>query len=716
MAVFHFRHIRLLNFRRERLRRIIRAHITRRIIFQFESRGYFRSYKKTIIWKQGLLVAGCNDIAFLKGQGSEDWIDTVLAADRILAGEIELHFQEEIPWTKGPALDGQWHEWPSIYWADINLFESGLDAKVTWELNRCQHLVILARAYRLTGNEPYAQEFVRQVESWIRSNPYERGINWRSVLDVGFRVLSWAYAADLCQGATALTNDFISQLSRSLWQHGEHLEMYLERHPQPDTHLLCEALALSVLGIGFWNTRRGEHWRIIGIEVFSKGLEVQFTQEGLYYERNLQYHAYALEFYLQMTALVRHYHLDLPARWDQCLTRMLETTAALADKDGQLPQIGDDDGGRPSALDNRINGRDVRPLFALGAALYCRPDLEILSKGYCEEAFWLLGKEGVKHYPKVPDIMPSEKSVFLPDSGYSVQRSGDRSLWMRCGSLGMGKYAGHGHADLLHLVVQTEQGCSLIDSGTFTYNGDEKWREYFRSTRAHNTIVVDSHSQSFSDQSFAWEHVPKCTNLIWHSDPVLDWVSASYVLPSGISHKRGVLFIKPFCWLIFDELTGTGTHTADLWYHFSQCLGEQAFTQKGCVQLPDMLIYFLQTPNSIRHVYGLSDPIQGWISPGYGLRKPASAVCCRQEKEFPVRFLTLLWAHLPDLPILKTVEPENQSNDAMNPLSWHIQSNDVEIYLDWTSGSKGKPGDPETKFGIKLRLVGSNGVSLDIDQ
>ena len=30
------------------------------------------------------------------------------------------------------------------------------DAKITWELNRHQHLVTLAKAYRLTGDERYA--------------------------------------------------------------------------------------------------------------------------------------------------------------------------------------------------------------------------------------------------------------------------------------------------------------------------------------------------------------------------------------------------------------------------------------------------------------------------------------------------------------------------------------------------------------------------------
>ena len=41
------------------------------------------------------------------------------------------------------------------------------DHKVIWELNRHQHLVVLAQAWRLTNDARYKDELFAQLESWL---------------------------------------------------------------------------------------------------------------------------------------------------------------------------------------------------------------------------------------------------------------------------------------------------------------------------------------------------------------------------------------------------------------------------------------------------------------------------------------------------------------------------------------------------------------------
>ena len=55
---------------------------------------------------------------------------------------------------------------------------------------------------------------------------------------------------------------------------------------------------------------------------------------------------------------------------------------------------------------------------------------------------------------------------------------------------------GHGHADALSLVLNVGGTEILKDPGTCVYNGSPEWRDFFRSTHAHNTIVVDDASVS----------------------------------------------------------------------------------------------------------------------------------------------------------------------------------------------------------------------------
>jgi hypothetical protein len=75
------------------------------------------------------------------------------------------------PWFKIPFLD----------------FAKVGDHKVIWELNRHQHLVTLAKARLLTGDDKYIRELAAQWHSWIEANPYPLGINWGSTLEVAFR-------------------------------------------------------------------------------------------------------------------------------------------------------------------------------------------------------------------------------------------------------------------------------------------------------------------------------------------------------------------------------------------------------------------------------------------------------------------------------------------------------------------------------------------------
>ena len=72
-------------------------------------------------------------------------------------------------------------------------FSRAGDHKVIWELNRHQHLTLLAQAFLLTGRREYLDEAFRQIESWLDANPFLRGINWASALEVAFRALSWAW-------------------------------------------------------------------------------------------------------------------------------------------------------------------------------------------------------------------------------------------------------------------------------------------------------------------------------------------------------------------------------------------------------------------------------------------------------------------------------------------------------------------------------------------
>ena len=75
------------------------------------------------------------------------------AAERILGGELiscstPHKFTGEVDWFSNPTFN-QYKEW-------------------TWQLSRHSEWAILAERYRATGDERYAEAFVRFFRSWVR--------------------------------------------------------------------------------------------------------------------------------------------------------------------------------------------------------------------------------------------------------------------------------------------------------------------------------------------------------------------------------------------------------------------------------------------------------------------------------------------------------------------------------------------------------------------
>ena len=62
-------------------------------------------------------------------------------------------------------------------------------------------------------------------------------------------------------------------------------------------------------------------------------------------------------------------------------------------------------------------------------------------------------------------------------------------------------------------------------------------------------------------------------STFWHSDFDSDVAAASYDAPyadldAAVRHRRAVIFVKPDYFMVFDELTGEGSHMYEALFHF----------------------------------------------------------------------------------------------------------------------------------------------------
>jgi hypothetical protein len=87
---------------------------------------------------------------------------------------------------------------PSIYAGDIAITNRELvgDIKHVWELNRHLHLVRLAQAWAVTGDVAWLHALHQQLRSWLDQCPPLTGPNWTSSLELGIRLINWAWCGN----------------------------------------------------------------------------------------------------------------------------------------------------------------------------------------------------------------------------------------------------------------------------------------------------------------------------------------------------------------------------------------------------------------------------------------------------------------------------------------------------------------------------------------
>ena len=267
----------------------------------------------------------------------------------------------------------------------------------------------------------------------------------------------------------------------------------------------------------------------------------------------------------------------------------------------------------------------------------------------------MLGPPGLEAFealsPAPPERAPSR---LFPDGGYAVMRSGwsphDHHLIFDVGPLGCPLSGAHGHADLLGIQCSAFGKRFLIDAGTHGYTAEPEWRDFFRGTAAHSTVMVDGAGQAEPAGPFAWKSRPAARLRRWLTSDRFDYADAEHDAYSRLSdpvrHRRRVLFVKPRYWVVVDDLEGKAEHRVELRFQFAPMVVTVDPTLCARAYAPgrhDLRIRpFAPVPLQAEVREGEQAPIQGWVSPDYGRRRTAPVLIYRAATRLPLRIITLL--------------------------------------------------------------------------
>jgi len=564
-------------------------------------------------------------------------------ADRIcehrfnLLGYTGLDYGREIDWQLD-AVHGKRAPLRPWYKIDFLDFHEVGDHKITWELNRHQHLITLAKAWALTSENRYVEELAGQWYSWQRANPYPLGINWGSALEVAFRSLSWLWVEKVLHDSAPLPPAFRGDLTRGLFVNGRYIEKYLSVYFSPNTHLLGEAVALFFIGTLYPQLPGAERWKERGWKIILDAAERQVRDDGVYFEQALHYHVYALDFFLHSRILASRNGIEIPAELDRRLEKMLDVLEALS-QSGPPEGFGDDDGGRVFNPRRNRTEHMTDPL-AIGAAIYGRATAELT-----EESIWLLGE------PSVPagKAQPAReiRSKAFPAGGVYLL-AGDKpcphQIMIDAGPQGVG-CCGHGHADALSLRMAMDGRRVLVDPGTSTYISDSNERDIFRGTGAHNTVRVDEQDQALVAGPFAWTAIPKTRVERWVSGDGFDFLVARHDgysrLPSPVLHRRFVFRGPDGICLVRDVCEGQGRHLIESFWHFAEDIQVTSRQHGFVVSNTDHCAFAMLVAGSCDWH---SETGSGLVSPAYGVNNAAPMVRISASPELSAECAVLMIA------------------------------------------------------------------------
>ncbi len=124
--------------------------------------------------------------------------------------------------------------------------------KRPWELSRLQWLLPAGQAFRLTGDERYAQAARDILEEWISANPHAWTVNWSCTMEPALRILSWTALFHFLAGSRSWADEgFRGRFLSALYMHGSFVETHIERASINGNHLTADAAGMVFAGLFF---------------------------------------------------------------------------------------------------------------------------------------------------------------------------------------------------------------------------------------------------------------------------------------------------------------------------------------------------------------------------------------------------------------------------------------------------------------------------------
>jgi hypothetical protein len=577
-----------------------------------------------------------------------------LAAESILRGRYTIFAMNDIPlgfppgWNCDPKSG---KTAPLKFGKSLNYRDERLvgNVKYLWEPNRHHELVTLAQAWHLSRKLHYAAACKRMLESWIDACPYPLGPNWSSSLELGIRLVNWSFSWHLLGGehsplfVTAEGQRFRRRWLDSIYCHCHFIAGYLSKYSSANNHLFGEQLGLFIAATTWPVWAESTQWRETSQPMLEREALVQNAEDGVNREQGIWYHHEVADMMLLAALVGRTNGWEFSRQYWTRFENMLEFLASIMDLNGHLPAWGDSDDGVMVRFCPARDFNAYRSLLATGAVLFDRADFKVKARVFDDKSRWLLGDAAAEKFMALKDDgrkLPvrhafAQGGYYILGADFETDR--EVRIVADAGPLGYLSIAAHGHADALSFTLSIAGHEFLIDPGTFAYHTDQKWRDYFRGTGAHNTLRIDGKDQSVIGGNFLWTHHARTTCHNFELSGVRQRLVASHDgyhrLSAPATHRRTWTYLPDRRLLVIDDEVATGgAHTIELHWHFGKDCEVELFADHVIVKCREaVLALHWQKGLSSSLTSANIDPPLGWISHRFDQKVPCNVLTLSQN-------------------------------------------------------------------------------------
>lgn len=610
--------------------------------FPYRIRQFIRKKAEQYLYPEGVKggISGCS-YASVSGFGDE--------ADRLYPDEVSI-FGKPLVFSDAKI---DWHKdifsgnsFPLTFSKNINIRNNpDLSAKNVWEVNRLLFLPQIALNYRKTKDSKYLELFIAITKSWKEANPYLKGVNWYSNIEINIRLINWYLSWVILDAATLEKEDeHFGIFVRECWlplvyQHCRYSFDNPSKFSSSNNHLIAEYAGLFVAS-SLWKFRESRKW----LEYSRRGLEKEIVRQhssGINREEAAEYIQFITDFFLIALLAGERSGNQFSEGYRQTLSEIFRYILVLLDSKGNYPKYGDEDDGRCFLFDTDEDHNNFRSLLTSAAIVFRDPVFKAAGNGTDNKNRILFGTGYKKILDSLPDVTVTPGSVFYkPEGHYFFKRQlpgRDIFFHFDAAPLGFLSIAAHGHADALSFIMHINGQPLFIDSGTYTYHTEPAWRQYFIGTLAHNTVRINNHNQASSGGPTMWLNHFRITDAALAADGNIERLSAEHdgYKNDGVVHRREITFNKTEgSFIIRDDiiLKKKQEVKVEIPFHIHPSVSvvekDKSLYSLENSDIPAVLFLADEKLNQ-RLVKGQTSPeILGWYSASFMKKVPAYVIYC----------------------------------------------------------------------------------------